>query len=203
MIRRIPIIPSLVVAAAVALMLALGLWQLLIRAPQKEALLARYAAAQKLPPIAWPTVPMRDSQLPLFRYATGVCLKPVAKRAVAGENRAGEPGYVQIIDCATGAEGPGLTVQLGWSRDPNAKFNWRGGPVSGIIVPDKRTRLRLVADGAPPGLMPSAVPSVSSMSAITPAGHRMYAATWFSFALIALIIYGLAVRKRMKKEPPK
>ena len=202
MTRRIPIIPTVIVAAAVARMIGLGIWQLQ-RAKWKEGLLARYQQAERLPPIVWPTVPLKSSQLPLFRHATGVCLRPVGKRAVAGENTAGEPGYVQIIDCATGAEGPGLTVQLGWSRDPNAKFNWRGGPVSGIIVPDKRTRLRLVADGAPPGLMPSAVPSVSSMSAITPAGHRMYAATWFSFALIALIIYGLAVRKRMKKEPPK
>jgi cytochrome oxidase assembly protein ShyY1 len=192
----------LVVAAAVALMIGLGVWQLK-RAQWKERLVARYAQAENLPPIAWPTMPMRDAQLPLFRYATGVCLHPVGKRAVAGENRAGEPGYVQIIDCRTGAEGPGLTVQLGWSKDPNAKFNWRGGPVSGIIVPDKRSRIRLVADGAPPGLLPSRVPDVRSASAITPAGHRMYAATWFSFAVIALIIYGLAVRKRIKQEPRK
>jgi cytochrome oxidase assembly protein ShyY1 len=192
----------LVVAAAVALMIGLGVWQLK-RAQWKEGLVARFAQAEKLPPIAWPTMPMRDAQLPLFRYATGVCLHPVSKRAVAGENRAGEPGYVQIIDCRTGAEGPGLTVQLGWSKDPNAKFNWRGGPVSGIIVPDKRSRIRLVADGAPPGLLPSRVPDVRSASAITPAGHRMYAATWFSFAVIALIIYGLAVRKRIKQEPRK
>jgi surfeit locus 1 family protein len=200
MTRRL-LVPTLVVAAAVALMIGLGVWQLK-RAQWKEGLLTRYAHAEKLPPMAWPTVPLSDAQLPLFRYATGVCLRPVGKRAVAGENRVGEPGYVQIIDCATGAEGPGLTVELGWSKDPNARFQWRGGPVSGIIVPDKRTRIRLVADGAPPGLLPSAIPNVKSASAITPAGHRMYAATWFSFAAIALIIYGLAVRKRMKQEPP-
>jgi surfeit locus 1 family protein len=200
MTRRLPLIPTLVVAAAVALMIGLGIWQLQ-RAKWKEGLLERYAHAQKLPPIAWPTMPLRDAQLPLFRYATGVCLRPASKRAVAGENRAGDPGYVQIIDCATGAEGPGLTVELGWSKNPNAQFQWRGGPVSGIIVPDRRTRMRLVADGAPPGLMPSAIPSVSSASPVTPFGHRMYAATWFSFAAIALIIYGLAVRKRMKQEP--
>jgi cytochrome oxidase assembly protein ShyY1 len=202
MIKRLPVIPTLVVLAAVALMIGLGLWQLQ-RAEWKEGLLARYAEAEKLPPIAWPTMPMSDAQLPLFRYATGVCLRPVGKRAIAGENRAGEPGYVQILDCATGAEGPGMTVQLGWSKDPNVKFNWRGGPVSGIIVPDKRARMRLVADGAPPGLLPSRVPDVRSASPITPGGHRLYAATWFSFALIALIIYGLAVRKRLNQEAAK
>jgi len=199
MIRRLPIIPTLVVLAAVAVLIALGVWQL-DRARQKQDLLDRYAAAQKLPPIAWPTMPMSDAQLPLFRYATGDCLRPIAKRAQAGENRAGEPGYVQIIDCMTGAEGPGMTVELGWSKDPNARFNWRGGPVSGIIVRDKRSRVRLVADGAPPGLLPSRVPDVRSASPITPGGHRLYAATWFSFAVIALVIYGLAVRKRLTQE---
>lgn len=198
MMRRLPLIPTLIVAAAVAVMIGLGVWQLQ-RAKWKEGLLERYAQAQKLPPIAWPTTPLRDAQLPLFRYATGVCLRPVAKRAQAGENRAGETGYVHIIDCATGAEGPGMTIQLGWSKDPNARFNWRGGPVSGIIAPDRRSRMRLVADGAPPGLQPSALPSLSSI----PNNHRFYALQWFSFALIALIIYGLTVRKRLKQEPAK
>src|SRR5438094_9812731 len=105
MTRRLPIIPTIVVLAAVALMIALGTWQLQ-RAKWKEGLLARYAQAEKLPPITWPTVPLRSDQLPLFRHATGVCLRPVGRRAVAGENGAGETGYAQIIDCATGAEGP-------------------------------------------------------------------------------------------------
>jgi cytochrome oxidase assembly protein ShyY1 len=198
MIRRLPLIPTIIVLAAVAVMIGLGVWQLQ-RAKWKEDLLARYSEAQKLPPIAWPTTPLRDAQLPLFRYATGVCLRPVARRAQAGENRAGEPGYVQIIDCATGAEGPGMTIELGWSKDPNARINWRGGPVSGIIAPDRRSRMRLVADGAPPGLQPSALPSLSSI----PNNHRFYALQWFSFALIALIIYALAVRKRLTQEPAK
>src|SRR3954469_9979349 len=134
MIRRLPVIPTIVVAAAVALMVWLGIWQLQ-RAKWKEGLLARYAEAEKLPPIAFPSGPLRDDQLPLFRHATGVCLRIAGKRAVAGENRDGEPGYVQIVDCVTGAEGPGMSVELGWSKNPNARFHWSGGPVSGIIAP--------------------------------------------------------------------
>ena len=202
MIRRLPLVPTIIVIAAIVVMIGLGIWQLK-RAHWKEGLLARYAAAEKLPPIAFPTVPLRDAQLPLFRHATGVCLRPAGKRAVAGENQAGETGYVQIVDCTTGAEGPGMSVEVGWARDPNAKVNWNGGLVSGIIVPDRRSRLRLVAATAPPGLAPSKPPEVSSVSPITPAIHRGYAATWFSLAVIALIIYGLAVRKRLKEQPPK
>ena len=133
MTRRFPVIATFVVAAALAVLIALGVWQLQ-RAKWKEALLARYEQAEKLPPISWPTLPLRSDQLPLFRHATGVCLRPVGTRAIAGENFEGEPGYVQIIDCATGATGPGMSVEVGWSKDPNAKVNWAGGPVSGIIV---------------------------------------------------------------------
>jgi cytochrome oxidase assembly protein ShyY1 len=123
-------------------------------------------------------------------------LHVVGKRAVAGENAGGEPGYVQIADCATGAEGPGMAVELGWSKNPNPKFSWNGGLVSGIIGPDRISRMRLVAASAPEGLEPSAAPSIRSI----PNNHRSYALQWFSFATIALVIYALAVRKRMNEE---
>lgn len=193
--RRIPLVATLVVAAAMAILIGLGAWQLK-RAVWKEHLLARYAAGEKLPPITFPTGPLKDAQLLLFRHATGMCLRPIGKRAIAGENRAGEPGYVQIIDCATGAEGPGMSVEVGWSKNPNARVQWPGGPVSGIIVPDRRSRMRLVAATAPPGLEPSRPPSLETVSPITPSGHRMYAATWFALALTALIIYIVLLMRR-------
>jgi surfeit locus 1 family protein len=197
MSRRLPIIPTIVVAAAVAAMIGLGIWQIQ-RATWKEGLLAQYANADRQPPIVWPTVPLRHDRLPLFRHATGVCLRVVGQRAVAGENRAGEPGYAHIIDCATGVEGPGMSVEVGWSKNPNARVNWAGGPVSGVIAPDRRTAMRLVAGSAPPGLELSAPPSLSAI----PNNHRFYAVQWFAFAAIALLIYALAVRKRMKEAQP-
>ena len=196
MTRRLPIIPTIIVVAAVAVMVGLGVWQLQ-RAKWKEGLLARYAQAERLPPIEFPTVPLRDDQLPLFRHATGVCLRAVGLRAMAGENRSGEPGYVHIVDCATGAEGPGMSVEVGWSKDPNARINWAGGLVSGIIGPDRSMRMRLVAASAPPGLEPSATPSLSSI----PNNHRSYAFQWFAFAVILLIIYVLEVRQVLKEQP--
>jgi cytochrome oxidase assembly protein ShyY1 len=75
--------------------------------------------------------------------------------------------------------------------------NWPGGLVSGIIGPDRKSRMRLVAAGAPPGLERSAPPSLSTV----PNNHRSYALQWFFFAFIALVIYALAVRKRLKGEP--
>lgn len=194
MIRKLPLVATLVVALAVAVMIALGFWQLR-RAGEKDALLARYKAAQNLPPIAFPTGPLHSDRLPLFRYATGLCLSPVAKRSTAGQSRAGEVGYVLIVDCSTGAEGPGMSVELGWTRNPNAAVNWRGGPVSGVIAPDRKARMRLVAATSPPGLEPSAPPSIEQI----PNNHRSYAVQWFLFAGIALTIYILALRKRLKE----
>ena len=196
MIRRLPIIPTILVLAAVATMIGLGFWQLQ-RARWRDGLIARYAQAEKLPPVEFPTVPTPDAQLPLFRHATGMCLRTVGERTAAGENRGGEPGFVHIVDCATGAEGPGMSVELGWSKNPNARAQWRGGLVSGVIAPDSKTRLRLVAASAPPGLEPSAPPSLDAI----PNNHRSYALQWFAFALTALIIYGLAVRKRLTARP--
>lgn len=195
MTRRIPVVATIVVAAAVALMISLGIWQL-HRAKWKEGLLAQYAKAQTLPPIAWPTMPLRQDQLPLFRNATGMCLQPIGKRAVAGENMSGEPGYAQVVLCRTGAEGPGMAVEVGWSKNPNAAVNWPGGPVSGMIAPDSQMGMRLVAASAPPGLERSAPPSLDTI----PNNHRSYAVQWFAFAAIALAIYAIALRKRWTAE---
>jgi len=195
MIRRLPVIATIVVVAAGAAMISLGVWQL-HRAKWKEGLLARYERAEKLPPIVWPTVPLKNADLPLFRHATGMCLRPVGKRTAGGESLGGEAGYVQIVDCMTGAEGPGMSVVIGWSKDPNARFNWAGGPVSGIIAPDRRTGMRLVAATAAPGLQPSAPPSIEQI----PNNHRSYAVQWFAFAGIALVIYALALRKQLREE---
>ena len=196
MIRRLPVIPTILVALAVAAMVGLGIWQLQ-RAKWKDALVTRYERAETLPPITWPNILPRQEQLPLFRHAAGVCLRPIGKRSAAGRNTGGEPGYVHIIDCATGAEGPGMSVEVGWSKNPNAAVNWRGGPVSGIIAPDRRSIMRLVAATPAPGLQPSSPPSIGAISN----NHLLYAVQWFAFAAIALLIYGLALRKRLMKEP--
>lgn len=194
--KRIPIVATVLVIAAVGAMIALGFWQLR-RAGWKQGIVNQYEAAQRLRPIAFPTAPLKG-QLPLFRWATGFCLKPGAERAIAGENRSGESGYAHIVQCSTGAEGPGMAVDIGWSKDPNAKWKWPGGPVSGVIVPDRLQRIRLVAASSPPGLQASAPPTVESAVEVTPDGHRLYAIQWFTFAAIAALIYGLALRKRLK-----
>lgn len=194
--RRLPLLATLVVGAAVLTMIALGVWQM-SRAKWKDGLVAQYAEASKLPPITFPTVPLNTKNLPLYRYATGNCLEVVGRRTVAGTDRGGEPGFAQVADCRTGAEGPGMAVVIGWSKNPKAGTNWKGGPVSGIIGPDAVSRMHLVADGAAPGLEPAAPPSVTSI----PNNHRSYAVQWFLFAGIALVIYLIALRRLPPRKP--
>lgn len=195
MSRRLPLLPTLLVLAAVAVMVGLGIWQL-TRAREKEALLARYTAAQGQPPIAWPVRALAPEERPLFRRAEGLCLAPVSARAVAGRNRAGESGYSHLVDCRTGgAEGPGMRVDIGWSREPQAGSGWRGGPVRGVIAPDGETGMRLVSEQGFAGLEPSAPPNVADI----PNNHRSYAVQWFLFAALAVGIYTLALRGRWRE----
>lgn len=196
MTGRLPLMPTILVGFAVAVMIGLGIWQL-ERREQKLALLESYRAAAGLPPVGWPSVPPKEP-LPLFRTATGNCIQVTGFRTAAGQNLQGEPGFLVIADCRTGAEGPGMAVELGWSKNPNAGKAWQGGLVSGTIAPDSQNRMRLVAASPGPGLAASAPPSPDTI----PNNHLSYAVQWFLFAGIAAVIYALALRQRWRKKAP-
>lgn len=189
---RFPWLATLLVGGAIAVMIGLGIWQLQ-RASWKSELLVRYARARQLPEVAWPSVP-GDPDAYYFRRASALCLQVTGWRAVAGRNVSDETGWTHIAACRTGFEGPGLQVDMGWSKRSDPP-NWRGGPVLGVIAPDSRYRMRLVSARPAPGLQPSAPPSLESI----PNNHMAYAVQWFLFAAIAAIIYGLAWRKRRRE----
>jgi surfeit locus 1 family protein len=183
-LSRLPLVPTLLVGLAVAVMIGLGLWQL-GRKAEKEALLARYAAAQGLPPIAWPAQ-LDPENPPLFRRSAVVCSRVERWRTQGGRNEAGETGWVHIAHC------PGLNAVMGWSKEP-APPSWSGGQVAGVIGPD-RDGIRLVATDPAPGLQPARAPSLEDV----PNNHLFYALQWFFFALAAAIIYLLALRRRSR-----
>jgi cytochrome oxidase assembly protein ShyY1 len=189
-VKRLPLLPTLIVSLAVAAMIGLGIWQLR-RAEWKEGLIARYRAAEGLPPIAWPRFPPSDESL-LFRRAEGFCLQVTGWTARAGHNRVGQSGWRHVAACRTGAEGPGMQVDMGWSNRSDPPRGWSGGRVSGVIDRDRDHVIMLVSDAAAPGLQPSARPSVADV----PNNHRGYAVQWFLFAGVAVLIYLLALRKR-------
>jgi surfeit locus 1 family protein len=200
--KRFPIVATILVVLAVAAMVRLGIWQL-DRRQQKLAELAVLTANPSKPPIALPVPAIGDDLL--FRKAGAFCLKPVSFVL----DGAGKAGFRVIARCATGAEGPGFSVQLGTTHDPEFKPHWSGGKVSGMITHAPSDKpliatmvgksapqpLLLVADTPAPGLAANEMPSIESI----PNNHLAYAVQWFLFAGIAVIIYLLALRRRARK----
>ncbi|WP_108812440.1 SURF1 family cytochrome oxidase biogenesis protein [Sphingorhabdus sp. Alg231-15] len=189
--KSLPIIGTVIVLAAVATMIGLGVWQLQ-RADWKNDLLATYEAASDQPAVSYPTVPVSEGA-PYFRKSTVNCLEVLGWRAVSGRNANGQSGWAHIAHCKTsGGEGPGAQVVAGWSRSSDDP-TWQGGFVNGIIAPDSQNVVRLVASEPVAGLQKSQEPSTDDV----PNNHMAYAVQWFLFAGIALIIFFLALRARI------
>lgn len=197
LLKRLPITATLLVLFAVAIMVRLGFWQI-ERMHQKDGLLASYARNPQLPVV--PFAQAAGDERALFRRAVLDCTAPVTE-SVEG---AGQAGSRFIVRCADGA-----LVQLGTSRDPAARPHWTGGRVAGLVTaaPDHRSwiqtmrdktpaRPMLVADPPLAGLAPNARPDPDAV----PNNHWSYAIQWFLFALTALVIYGLALRKRLQAQ---
>ena len=202
-VRRVPIVATIVVALAVLLMVRLGFWQL-SRLHEKEALLARYAANATLPPVALPALmPVGDDAL--FRRVGAECLSPASWSIEGGGSAGGRSGWRHIAHCRTGAEGPGIAVDVGVSQSDKALV-WGGGQVRGRLtwLPDHGSLLgrmlgqvpahtpMIVAETPAPGLAPSAPPDPATI----PNNHLAYAVQWFLFAGVALIVYAVALRRR-------
>ena len=208
--RRWPVIPTIVVLAAVAAMIALGVWQWQ-RKGEKEALIALYQRNMAMSSmVTYPELPPVPDAM-LYRKSSVTCLEPVRWDQRGGTDRAGKSGIRMIADCRTGAEGPGVLIDMGTADNfmPDGKAPaWKGGTVQGTIVPGPEqptmierltgrampARALLVADVPAPGLRPSAVPSAAD----TPNNHLAYAGQWFFFAIAALVIYVIAVRRRLR-----
>ena len=122
-LKRLPLVPTIVVVAAVVTMIALGFWQL-GRAEEKAGLLQRYAVAdEQSETVAWPR---NDEQLTkrLYRTSSIECAKVTELTAVAGTNEKGSKGWAQIAECVL-PDGDNARVALGWTRDPQ-------GPIAAV-----------------------------------------------------------------------
>ena len=189
-LKRIPIIATVLVLAAVTVMVRLGFWQL-DRLHQKEALLARYAAAQGISADApWPADKAAAQEV-LFRHARIVCQSTGSDAPVSGRNLRGESGWAHVVPCVI-ANGAKAEVVMGWSRDP-ALREWQGGEAGGMIAEGIASPARLFSDQPLAGLELSARPDPKDI----PNNHLSYAVQWFLFAATALVIYAIALRKRL------
>jgi surfeit locus 1 family protein len=206
--RRVwPIFATLIVVLAVVTMIALGIWQLQ-RKGEKEALIALHQRnAAMSGEVAFPVLaPVEDKFL--FRRSSVTCLEPITASPRAGRDAKGASTYQMIADCRTGAEGPGVLVSIGTHPDPARANDWKGGTVSGMIIPgpDQPSLIaRLTGKAVPARAMLLADPPVAGWGASArpdpadqPNNHLAYAVQWFIFAAAAAMIYALALCKRLR-----
>jgi len=201
--KRLPVLPTLVVLIAVAAMVALGIWQLQRRA-EKAVLIARATANLDRPAQPLPT---RISDDLLFARVTATCAQVEGWTMGAGRTVTGTSGYRHIAACQS-PTGQRFRVDMGVAADPKLRPVWAGGSVAGTLshAPGGPTLLdrmtgratppapMIVSDTAAPGLSASHRPDPASL----PDNHLAYAIQWFAFALAAVIIYLLALRRRSR-----
>lgn len=203
--RRLPILPTLIVAAAVATMIGLGIWQL-HRAQWKERLLGEYGAAAGLPALDLDPLLARGGPPPplAFRRVLVTChARDVRPDLHGGRSRAnGQGGYSYFVPCRPGAAGLAgrLIVNAGWTPLPdNDRRLTVDGLVAGQLGPAEADGpITLTAAIATPPLAPSQPLSIEDI----PNNHLSYAFQWFFFAAVAAVIYVLALRRHRPGELP-
>jgi cytochrome oxidase assembly protein ShyY1 len=205
--RRVPIFASLVVLLAVLTMVGLGFWQIR-RAHWKEGLLVRYQAGARAPALNGLPVDMTIDDLS-FRQTRLLCRIVTPILQLGGANAAGQTGFRNIAGCRLD-DGRTIMADIGWSAINSGQPEARSGlqiEAAGRLIPDTVLAgrifgdrsasimpLLIVLDRPVSGLEPSVAPSIADI----PNNHRAYAAQWFLFAVTALIIYALALRRRYK-----
>jgi surfeit locus 1 family protein len=189
---KLPLVPTLIVLAAVGVMIRLGFWQI-DRLHQKESMIARYQAAMAMPVLDW------SDGVPLgshgdYRRVRLRCDKLGEQHQVGGRNASGQSGWAHWVDCVPISGS--VTVVAGWSRDL-APVALSPGVVTGYALGgDAKEPLRIVADPPLGALVANARPDPRDL----PNNHFSYAVQWFLFAATALVIYGIAVWKRGRDE---
>ncbi|QZH76493.1 MAG: SURF1 family protein [Erythrobacter sp.] len=179
-------------------MVMLGFWQL-GRADEKAVMIAGFADAQQLPPVRLEN--LRTTEELLYRNVTISCSRPFQWQAVAGRNLAGQTGYVHRYTCLQQSMPPRseggplreIYGVIGWSQSPQ-RVDWNGGELVGVLAP-MGEQFKVVATTPQAGLEPAAVPDPNDL----PNNHLAYAGQWFFFALTALVIYWLALRRRWRE----
>ena len=200
--RRLPLLPTAIVALAVPTLVMLGVWQLQ-RAEWKEGLLERLAANAQAPVIAKPADLMSRREELSFRRVRTRCREirpwsPSAARSVDGR-----AGYRQQIWCHEG-QGEPLLVSIGVAANPALKVMPASGAVfTGPLVPrtgrpPEDPPFVLIAEAPVAPLAAEAPPTLAGI----PNNHRAYAVQWFLFAAILVVIYGLWLRQRGGEPAP-
>ena len=180
MIRRLPFIPTIIVVAR----------RRVDGRARRLAAAAREVEGRAARAICGGARSCRRSPFRRCRSATtscrcsatrpGVCLRPSASARSRARTAPASRAIAHIVDCATGAEGPGMSVEVGWSKNPEreGELDRRPGQRHHRARSGRADAAGRGERAAGPRAEQDA--DVSTVSPITPGGHRGYAATWFA-----------------------
>ncbi|WP_439534737.1 SURF1 family protein [Polymorphobacter sp.] len=204
--RRLPVVPSLIVFLLAAFLVGLGVWQLERREWKRQLILAAEVAPQ-LPPLgpADYVASMTGRASVQYRRAEMVCRPgPVRPYDLRGGSSAdGQSGFLVLVSCRPDQSlAPDIVVVAGWTRRPDI-----GGLTldvdamfKGLIIERPygdapgRPQFMLIPDTAAPPLSPSRMPTPGDL----PDNHLAYAGQWFGLAAALLVIYALWLRRRTR-----
>lgn len=217
--RLVPVVPTIMVAAMLAVLVSLGLWQI-DRMHQKEEMLAHYRANSLAAPAPLPAT-MADPENHAFRTALLNCTFEGEAVLSPGASVSGKAGQHVYALCRDEGRADRVVVDLGWvpfqaqvpavdglsatvegvvrpwaghtameKLSGSARVSPESFRADAPIAPVFVQAERLVPAGG--SVFPQTQPSPLRPEAI-PNNHRSYAIQWFLFAGTLLAIYGVYV----------
>lgn len=218
--------PGLIALAMLAMLIALGTWQL-HRLAWKQAILARIEAAERAPAVALPAEPSPFEKVRLTGRLRGD--RVAWYGAEVRDTRAGPRLGAQLIEPLERAGEPPVLVDRGWVPLPAPPLPDQGGETSidGYIHPAERPGLFSAADdpagrrfytlepmaiGAALGLKQvapfvlvalgpetGALPDPAHHLPQPPNNHLGYALTWYGLALALIGVFTAWVRSVLRE----
>jgi surfeit locus 1 family protein len=205
--RRIPLLPTVVVVALVAVLAGLGTWQLQ-RREWKAGLIVQLEAAQTLPllePIDFQRAMQGETSVQ-YRRAELPCSpgKVLPYDLKGGSSIGGKSGFLVLVSCRPNRRPPDIVAVAGWTQRADA---FRTAVMvdtifKGVVIERPygdapgRPQFMLIPDTAVPPLKPSRIPTPADL----PDNHLSYAGQWFGLAAVLVAIYVLWLRRRPRGE---
>jgi surfeit locus 1 family protein len=205
--KSVPLLPTLLVAALVAVLAGLGVWQLQ-RREWKADLIAQLEAAQTLPllePIDFQRAMQGEASVQ-YRRAELPCSpgKVLPYDLKGGSSIGGKSGYLVLVSCRPNRQPPDIVAVAGWTKRADAgRTDIIVDTIfKGLVIERPygdapgRPQFMLIPDTAVPPLLPSRMPTPADL----PDNHLSYAGQWFGLALVLVAIYAIWLRRRLRGE---
>jgi surfeit locus 1 family protein len=205
--RSVPLLPTLLVAALVAVLAGLGVWQLQ-RREWKADLITQLEAAQTLPllePIDFQRAMQGDISVQ-YRRAELPCSpgEVLPYDLKGGSSIGGKSGYLVLVSCRPNRQPPDIVAVAGWTKRADAGRTeiMVDTVFKGLVIERPygdapgRPQFMLIPDTAVPPLLPSRMPTPADL----PDNHLSYAGQWFGLAMVLVTIYAIWLRRRLRGE---